>query len=513
MAKRTRRDFLKVSGVGALAIGVAASGPMGAEAGAVHAGAQGVTPMDASMRGAGQGPPPAADGAVAVWRGDADYEATRRRMVWNERLPQRFPEVLVTVGSEPDVVAAVRLARSRGLQISVRAGGHSWIGTSLRDGGMLIDLSRLNAVSVDAPARTAAAQPAIKNTELMAALVQYGLAFPAGHCPTVGIGGFLLSGGQGWNQGVWGPACQSVRAIDAVNADGDVITADARQNADLLWMARGCGPGFPGVITRYHLQLYAEPKALAQCTYVYPLDQLDAVVPWLAQTVRSLPNNVEQLLLMSLPPPHVAGQLADPARRYLTLWPVAYGDTREETAAALAPLETGPVLDRALVRQFNTPVTFDDLFAIEAAVFPEGHRYDVEIIWSDADPLRALSGLRTRLAQAPSLKTEILTAITGPPTVDPAAREMAYSLAAPLYIGCFTIWEQAADDAANVRWHEETVQSLAPITAGHYMGETNLLASPTRAARSFAPGVWERIQAVRRQYDPQGVFFGHIGQV
>ena len=207
----------------------------------------------------------------AVWRTDADYEATRRRMVWQKRIPDRFPDVIVTVGSDGDVIEAVKLARSSGLRISVRAGGHSWIATSLRDGGMLIDLSQLNGVTVDAEARTAIAQPAIKNTEVVAVLSRHGLAFPAGHCPTVALGGYLLSGGQGWNQGTWGIACKNVTAIDLVNADGDLITADAEQNTDLLWASRGGGPGFPGVILRYHLRLFPAPKSIMQSLYVYPL--------------------------------------------------------------------------------------------------------------------------------------------------------------------------------------------------------------------------------------------------
>jgi FAD/FMN-containing dehydrogenase len=450
---------------------------------------------------------------ATVWRTDADYEATRRRMVWNERIPERFPDVIVSVTSDADVIEAVKLARSRRLRVAVRAGGHSWIGTSLRDGGMLIDLSRLNGVTVDVAARTAAAQPAIKNTELVAALAQHDLAFPAGHCPTVAIGGYLLAGGQGWNQGGWGIACSNILAIDLVNADGELITADAQHNPDLLWAARGGGPGFPGVILRYHLRLYPAPKVIMQSIYVYPLELIEAIVPWLAEIVPSLPSSVEQLLLLALPPPSVARQLDSRAQRSLTLWPVAYGDSEAEMAAALAALDTCPMLDQALVRQVNIPVSFDDLFAIEAAVFPDGHRYDVGIIWSDADPTPVLSGLRDRLAHAPSLKTEILVAVTPPPTIDPSAREMAYSMAAPLYIGCYSVWDNAADDEANERWHHETLKSLEPITRGHYMGETDLLASPTRAAESLAPGVWERLQSIRQRYDPQGVFYGHIGQV
>ncbi len=448
---------------------------------------------------------------TTVWRDDSNYEATRRRMVWNDRIPERFPDVIVSVASDAEVIEAIKLARSQGLRISIRAGGHSWIATSLRDGGMLIDLSRLNGVTVNAAARTAAAQPAIKNTELVAALAQHGLAFPAGHCPTVAIGGYLLAGGQGWNQGGWGIACSNILAIDLVNADGELITADAQRNPDLLWAARGGGPGFPGVILRYHLRLYPAPKVMMQCIYVYPLELIEVIVPWLAELVPSLPSSVEQLLLLALPPPNVAGQLSGP-QRYLTLWPVAYGDSAEETAAALAPLDTCPMLDRALVRQVNTPVSFGDLFAIEAAVFPEKHRYHVGIIWSAADPTPVLSGLRDRLTHAPSLKTEILVAVTPPPTIDPSARDMAYSLAAPLYIGCYSVWDNAADDEANERWHRETLESLKPITRGHYMGETDLLASQTRAAESLAPGVWERLQTIRRKYDPDELFYGHVGQ-
>lgn len=449
----------------------------------------------------------------AVWRTDANYEATRRRMVWQKRIPDRFPEVIVTVASDADVIEAVKLARSRGLGISVRAGGHSWIATSLRDGGMLIDLSQLNGVTVDAEARTAIAQPAIRNTEVMAALARHGLAFPAGHCPTVAIGGYLLSGGQGWNQGTWGIACKNVMAIDLVNASGELITADVRRNSELLWAARGGGPGFPGVILRYHLRLFPLPKVIMQSLYVYPLDLVEPIASWLSQTMPSLPASVEQLLLMGLAPPNAAAQLRAPQQRHLTLWPVTYGETAEETAAALAPLENCPVIDRALVKQVNTPVTWDDLFAIEAAVFPEGYRYDVGIIWSDADPAVVLGGLRDRLAQTPSFRTEILGAITGPPTVDRSAREMAYSMAAPLYIGSFTIWDKPEDDEANQRWHREMLRSLEPVTRGHYMGETDLTASPTRARDSLAPGVWARLQEIRLRYDPEEIFYGHIGQV
>src|SRR5262249_58818271 len=110
-------------------------------------------------------------------------------------------------------------------------------------------------------------------------------------------------------------------------------------------------------------------------------------------------------------------------------------------------------------------------------------------------------GRRDGVLQPPSPKTMILAAVTGPPTVDPAAREYAYSLAAPLYIAIYSIWERAADDAANLSWQRETIQSVAPVTRGYYMGETDLLASPTRAAYSPPPDVMGGVPATRECSD------------
>ena len=165
------------------------------------------------------------DGSV-VWRGDEDYEPTRRSMLWNGWKPSRFPELIARAVSEEDVVAAVKFARSRRLKIAVRAGGHSWCGSPLREGGMLIDLSQLCELSVDSASRTAALQPGVTSRELASTLAEHELAFPVGHCGHVGLSGFLLSGGLGWNWGAWGPACLSIRGLEVVTADGRLISAD-----------------------------------------------------------------------------------------------------------------------------------------------------------------------------------------------------------------------------------------------------------------------------------------------
>jgi FAD/FMN-containing dehydrogenase len=119
----------------------------------------------------------------ALARGADGYEEARRAAVWNARTPPRYPDLIVQAEAEADLVAAVRLARAEGMKIGVRSGGHSWAGNHVRDGGMLLDVSRLDAMSVDAEAMTATVGPGCSGNEVLAALGEQDLFFPAGHCP------------------------------------------------------------------------------------------------------------------------------------------------------------------------------------------------------------------------------------------------------------------------------------------------------------------------------------------
>ena len=121
-------------------------------------------------------------------------------------------------------------------------------------------------------------------------LAERGRFFVGGHCPTVGVGGFLLQGGQGWNARGWGWAAEYVEAIDVVTADGELVRADATQNSDLYWAARGAGPGFFGVVTRFHLRTLPAPGHLAQTVQAYALDDFDEVMAWLHRLTPALPT-------------------------------------------------------------------------------------------------------------------------------------------------------------------------------------------------------------------------------
>ena len=161
---------------------------------------------------------------------------------WNRRDFDRVPDCIVRARSVADVVHTVDFARGHRLSISVRGSGHSYSGCFLRDDGILLDVSALDAVEVDAAAQRATVQPGATSRTLNSALAPHGLAFPTGHGGNVGIGGFLLGGGLGVNFRAWGAmSAFSVHAVDLVDAHGRQLHADAVHNPELFWAARGGG--------------------------------------------------------------------------------------------------------------------------------------------------------------------------------------------------------------------------------------------------------------------------------
>src|ERR1700737_2568963 len=266
---------------------------------------------------------------------DTTYESMRRAIVWNQLVPERYPRVIVAAASEDDVMAAVDFARAHRLKVAVRGGGHNWVGFSLRDRSLLIDLGELKRViSIDAKAHTATVQPAVRGRELNAALAKSGFVFPVGHRPTVPLSGFLLNGGLGCNFGGWGPGCLSIEAANVVIADGRLVVASDTRHPDLLWAIRGAGPGFFGVITQYRLKTRPTPRAITACDYFYPMERCEHC----RQDAEG--SRADAVLYRRAPPLAVQEKWS---KGYVALLKAtAFADTKAEAAAALAPLEGGP---------------------------------------------------------------------------------------------------------------------------------------------------------------------------
>ncbi|WP_168222280.1 FAD-binding oxidoreductase [Aquisphaera giovannonii] len=494
----TRRRFLSSAATAAGLLGIEA----GTQALAGRCAAS--TPDWPALRGRIRGEILAADAP--------DFLAERDRLVWNALKPDRVPDGIVRVEDEEDVVEAVNFARENGLKVVVRGGGHSWCGLSVRHGGMTIDLSALSGSWIDAATGTAVIQPVISNRELARRLGEHGLAFPIGHCPTVKASGYLLNGGMSWNMGHWGPACASVRAIEMVTADGRKVKASATEHPDLFWAARGCGPGMFAVATRFHLKCYPLPRAITQSTYFFSLNDLEDAADEVAALGRKMPAFVELSIFLIKAPPELADRCRDANGKVCMVTAVAFGMTREESEAALAPLEAGPVLAKALSRRINEPSGFEALAVAAGQSWPEGHRNLCENQCSRAKSSEMLMALRDHFIAAPSAKSVVVFCqSTGPRDLLEPSPDMALSMDATSYGGVWSIWEDARDDAANRKWHDEAVALMRPLTARHYIGETDIVQDPSRARGSYSAETWERLEEVRNRYDPGGVFFGFLG--
>ena len=192
-------------------------------------------------------------------RSDENYEAARR--IWNGMIDRR-PALIARCVTPHDVRAAVNLARSEGLPLSVRGGGHSVAGTAVCEDGLMIDLSAMKGVSVNAAAREAIAAPGVLWGEFDTATQAHGLATTGGQVSHTGIGGLTLGGGLGYLMGKHGATCDNLLSLDVITADGEMLVASADQNADLFWAMRGAGANF-GIVTSFRYRLHPLQEMLA----------------------------------------------------------------------------------------------------------------------------------------------------------------------------------------------------------------------------------------------------------
>ncbi|MFV8132123.1 FAD-binding oxidoreductase [Streptomyces syringium] len=443
-----------------------------------------------------------------IRRGERAYDAARADAVWNGLKPERFPDVIVRAATERDVPEALAHARSEGLRVSIRSGGHNWSGSALRDGSLLLDLSRLRQCDVDPASATATVGPAATGGDLVAALTPHGLAFPVGHCPSVAMGGYLLSGGLGWNSLAWGPACADVREIEAVTADGRTVGCGETDHPDLFWAARGAGPGFFAVVTRFRLALHPHPGAVVTTGLTFPLADTARVAAWAEATAAGLPANVETALVLT-----ASGEATRhaPSSPRITVGMTAFAATREEAAAALAVADACPLADSAVSRQPPTPTSFADLHAGAGSAWPPEHRYAADTLWSPESYETQLSGVADAVARAPSAKSLVLAPVRPVSETPALLRNMAFSPLGASYLVCYAIWDDPAGDAVNQRWLREAMAAADPSgLGGHYIAETDLEADASRARRAYAPADWDRLQELKAAWDPENLFQSYL---
>jgi len=436
--------------------------------------------------------------ARTIARGTPGYDEARERLTWNARLAKaRAPDAIASPRSTAEVAALVKFAVQRGLKIGLRSGGHNYEASALRDGGIMLDLGGLDSIEIDAEAHTAWIGPGVRGGQLIEALAEHGLAFPIGHCAEVGLGGYLLSGGFGWNMGDWGPACASVLEVELVLASGEVVRANAKEHADLFWAARGAGAGFFAVATGFRLALHPLPTAAFAHTVSFTADSAPALAPWLTEASRKAARAAEITCLVGAHP-----KTGQPS---ITLRAEAAGQSDQHARERVEPLLTLPDGVELIGEASERLVSFAELTQFSA--IPSHKRVAADHIWSDSpigDLLIAVHGFAGIPDKFSSVNLFGLGGV-GEVRNAPDEREWALSLGGGIAAGIYGIWDDPADDSRHIEWVKQVDAALAPFKIGRYVGEASLT-RPGRMAECFTPSALERIERLRSEYDSDGLF-------
>jgi FAD/FMN-containing dehydrogenase len=443
---------------------------------------------------------PALEGITGPVLGPGDDGYDDARISFNGMIDRR-PAVIVQPTSTNEAAIAVAAARSAGLPVAVRGGGHSVSGQAFADGALVVDLRRMRRVEVDPERRLARAQGGALWEDVDGATVPHALYVPGGTFVDTGIGGLTLSGGIGFLMGTGGLTCDNVVDATVVTADGSVVRA--ADDPELLWALRGGGGNF-GVVTEFVFSLHPLGE-IHVGAYAVAMSDAALGLQAVAELVKTAPP---ELLFMVVGPTteqrSIDGEDAGP-REFLRLFGVFHGPLND-AQAALAPLQSLPDLRGAIV-----PMTYPDLQAI-SGLLPFGLRnYWKGHFLRDMEP-GAIEAIVEALESAPGVDFLLLESISGRGRAEPEGGAAFGQRAARWNASALGIWEDPTEDDVHMAWVRRFADGVAPasLSGAGYANYAPTDETADRVRASFGPERWERLVAVKRRYDPDNVFrFNH----
>jgi FAD/FMN-containing dehydrogenase len=425
---------------------------------------------------------------------DPNWNEARR--AWNLAVDQQ-PAAVALPESAEDVQAVVRWARTRGLRVAPQGTGHNAHPLGALAHTVLLKTERMRGVEIDAKARRARVEAGVLWAEVTDAAAKHGLAALAGSSADVGVIGYTLGGGISWLGRRYGLAANSVTAVELVNAEGELIRADAEQNNDLFWALRGGGGSF-GVVTALEFTLYPITKVYAGILF-FPLERGAEVLRAWRRWVDTVPDEVTSVgrFLQFPPMPALPDHLRGQSFAIVEAVSLLGKDTTDELLRPLRAL--GPQMDTLR----TMPVQ--------------------ELKHLHMDPEQPVPGAGDGmvLADVSDAAIDVLVQTTGADSHSPLlsvelrhaggalARSAPGSGAVSSIDGRFVLFAvgmaPTPEAGAAVKAHVELVQNaLAPWDAGRAFG--NLATKRERGERLFGDLTYRRLQAVKAAVDPDDVF-------
>ncbi len=426
-----------------------------------------------------------------------EYDETRK--LFNAMIDRR-PAVIAQCGTPADVAEALQHARDHHLAVAVRAGGHSVAGMSTNDGGLVVDVRPMKAITVDPDNRTVTVGAGVTWGEFDRATQAHGLATTGGRASTTGVAGFTLGGGSGWLERSYGFACDNLLSVDLVTAPGDRVTASERENPELFWALHGGGGNF-GVATSFTFQLHKLGPAVQAGLMLWPGDTASEVTRSFREIALAAPDAVGTALVFLTAPPepfvpmNMVGKMAAG---------VAYlyaGDPAEGVEHAAPFRELGPAVD--LVGEMgyaDFQCMIDD---------PPGlYNYWSADYHADLSD-EALDVIVDSARQLPGPHSQQLIgrwggAVASGGTATPLRNRDANWVTHP-----FGIEETPEGGQKAKEWVKKFRHQIAPYTTGgvwlNFVGDEG----ESRIRAAYGEENYARLARVKAEFDPSNVFHGN----
>jgi hypothetical protein len=420
--------------------------------------------------------------------GDDRYDDAR--IIWNAMIDKR-PALIARCAGVSDVIDSVNFARSNQVPVAIRGGGHNIAGNALCEGGLVIDLSGMKSIRVDARKRTARAEPGLTWAEFDHETQAFGLATTGGVVGSTGVAGLTLGGGVGWLHAVYGLTADNLLSADVVLADGSFVTASPGENEDLFWALRGGGGNF-GVVTSFEYRLHPLTQVLAGPVF-HPAGRAFDVLRFYRDFTATLPDELSVY----------AGFLTDPEGNRLIGMVSCYVGPAEEGERLLRPLrEFGPP-----VADLIGPMPYRALQSMFDPAFPPG----IQNYWKSGFVRdlsdEALKTIAEHAVNVPSPSSMVMIenyhgaySRVGQAETPYSNRDAHYNLL------ILASWGEQAETDRNVAWARGLYEAMQPYFGGEAF--PNLMGQDEQADRvKDAYGVnYARLAEIKKRYDPTNFF-------
>jgi FAD/FMN-containing dehydrogenase len=424
--------------------------------------------------------------------GHPDYDEARTVFYGDV---DRRPSAIVKVANGDDVARVVAHARETGLELAVRSGGHSVAGHSVTEGGVVIDLSEMNAMEIDPVRRTAWAETGLTAGEYTAEAGRHGLATGFGDTGTVGIGGITLGGGVGFLVRKHGLTIDDLLAAEVVTADGDLLYVDGETHDDLFWAIRGGGGNF-GVATRFKFRLHPLDSFVGGMLF---LPATPDVIAGFVAEAEAAPEKLSTIAnVMTAPPlPFLPEELHG---QTLVMAFVAYAGDVAEGERAIAPLRAlaEPLAD--MVR----PMSYAEMYP------PEEEEYRpvavAKTMFVNSVGLGAAETILERIQASDAMMAATQLRVLGGAMARVPNDATAYAHRdSRIMVNVAAIYQSPDERPKHAAWVDGLSDELRQDDAGAYVGF--LADEGEKRVRAAYPGAtWDRLREVKRRYDPDNVF-------